>query len=152
MDFHRAADFYLKALAFNRDAGDRVRQTTNLINLGATAFAQDDLKTAASYYSEGLKIASNMADMNGTLYCLEGIAGSCWAIRRPQTAATLLGATGAQRTINNLLIEPADRLLYDRSLTRVREALTEEDFSRLFSEGGRMKLDEAVALALSEPN
>jgi len=151
-DFDRAADFYLKALAFNREAGDRVRQTTNLINLGATAFSQDDLKTAASYYREGLTIASNMDDMNGTLYCLEGIAGSCWAIESPQAAATLLGAADAQRTVNNLFIEPADRLLYDRSVTRVREALTEEVFSRLFSEGRRMKLDEAVALALSEPN
>ena len=151
-DFDRAADFYLKALAFNREAGDRVRQTTNLINLGATALSQDDLKTAASYYREGLTIASSMDDMNGTLYCLEGIAGSCWAITSPPTAATLLGAADSQRTINNLFIEPADRLLYDRSITRVREALTEEVFSRLFSEGSRMKLDEAVALALSEPN
>jgi tetratricopeptide (TPR) repeat protein len=151
-DFDRAADFYLNALAFNREAGDRVRQTTNLINLGATAFSQDDLKTAASYYREGLTIASNMADMNGTLYCLEGIAGSSWAIKSPQAAATLLGAADAQRTVNNLFIEPADRLLYEQSVTRVREALTEEVFSRLFSEGRRMKLDDAVALALSEPN
>jgi len=149
MDFDRAAEFYLKALAFNREAGDRVSQTTNLINLGATAFAQDDLAAAASYYHEGLVLASNMAVMNGTLYCLEGIAGSCWVIKRPETAATLLGAADAQRTINNLFIEPADRLLYERSIRRAREALTEKEFIRLFSEGSRLKLDEAVALALS---
>jgi len=149
-DFDRAADFYLKALAFNREAGDRVRQTTNLINLGATALAQDDFKTADSYYREGLTIASNMDDMNGTLYCLEGIAGAYWAVKKPQAAAKLLGAADGQRTANNLFIEPADRLLYDRSVTRIREALTEKIFSSLFSEGSRMKLDEAVALALSE--
>ena len=148
-DFDRAADFYRKALVFNRAAGDRVRQTTNLINLGATALAQDDLKTAGSYYREGLMIASNMADMNGTLYCLEGIAGAYWAVKKPQAAAKLLGAAEAQRTDNNLFIEPADRLLYDRSVTRVREALTQEAFSHLFGEGSRMKLEEAVALALS---
>lgn len=91
-----------------------------------------------------------MADMNGTLYCLEGIAGAYWAVKKPQAAAKLLGAADAQRTANNLFIEPADRLLYDRSETRVGEALTEEVFSSLFSEGNRMKLDEAVALALSE--
>jgi non-specific serine/threonine protein kinase len=148
-DFERATDFYLKALAFNREAGDRVRQTTNLINLGATALSQNDLTTAASYYREGLTIASKMDDMNGTLYCLEGMAGTYWAIRSQQTAATLLGAADEQRTLNNLLIEPADRLLYEKSVTRVREALTEEAFSRWFSEGRHMKLDEAVALALS---
>lgn len=149
MDFDRAAEFYLKALAFNREAGDRVRQTTNLINLGATALVQEDLETAASYYHEGLVIASNMADMNGTLYCLEGIAGSSWAIKKPETAAMLVGAAEAHRTINNLFIEPADRSLYEQSLRRVRDALTDQEFTRLFSEGGRMKLDDAVALALS---
>ena len=149
MDFDRAAEFYLKALAFNRQAGDRVRQTTNLINLGATALAQADLETAAVFYHEGLVIASNMADMNGTLYCLEGIAGSSWATKKPETAAVLLGAADAQRTINNLLIEPADRLLYEQSLRRVRDALTEEEFTRLFAEGSRMRLNDAVVLALS---
>ena len=149
MDFDRAAEFYLKALTFNRQAGDRVRQTTNLINLGATALAQADLETAAVFYHEGLVIASNMADMNGTLYCLEGIAGSSWATKKPETAAVLLGAADAQRTINNLLIEPADRLLYEQSLRRVRDALTEEEFTRLFAEGSRMRLNDAVVLALS---
>lgn len=148
--FDRAADLYLKALAYNREAGDRVRQTTNLINLGATALAQDDLETAASYYREGLKIASEMADMNGTLYCLEGIAGAYWAVRRPTAAAKLFGAAETQRSANNLFIEPADSLLYDRSVSRAREALTEKAFSRLFREGSLMKVDEAVALALSE--
>ena len=149
-DYDRASEFYLEALSFNRQAGDRVRQTTNLINLGATALSQHDLETAASYYREGLTIASKMDDMNGSLYCLEGIAGSYWAMKSPQIAASLLGATEEHRAVNSLFIEPADRLLYDSSVTRVREALTEEVFSRLSSEGRRMKLDEAVTLALAE--
>jgi predicted ATPase len=149
-DFSSAGDFYLKALTFNRQAGDRVRQTTNLINLGATALAQDDLHTAASYYREGLTIASKMDDMNGTLYCLEGFAGSYWAIKNPQTAAKLFGATEALRNSNNLFIEPADLLLYEKSVRRVREALTDKNFSELASEGSHMKMEEVVALALSE--
>ncbi|HEY6122406.1 MAG TPA: winged helix-turn-helix domain-containing protein [Pyrinomonadaceae bacterium] len=148
-EFAQATEYYIKALEFNREAGDRVRQTTNLINLGATALAQNDLPTAASYYREGLTIASKMDDMNGTLYCLEGIAGSYWAVKKPQVAAQLFGATEALRNSNNLFIEPADRLLYERSVARVREALTEKDFSKLVSEGSRMKMEEVVALALS---
>jgi non-specific serine/threonine protein kinase len=148
-DFNSASDFYLKALIFNREAGDRVRQTTNLINLGATALMQNDLQTAASYYREGLTIASKMDDMNGTLYCIEGYAGSHWAIKNPQAAAKLFGAAAALRNSNNLFIEPADRLLYERSVARAREALTEKKFSELVSEGSRMKMEEVVALALS---
>jgi tetratricopeptide (TPR) repeat protein len=148
-DFDGASDFYRKALAFNRQAGDQVRQTTNLINLGATALAQNDLHTAASYYREGLSISSKMDDMNGTLYCLEGLAGSYWAIEKPQIAATLFGAAEALRNLNNLFIEPADRPLYERSVSRVREALTDANYSELVAKGGRMKREEVVALALS---
>jgi hypothetical protein len=148
-DFTSASDFYLEALSFNRQAGDQVRQTTNLINLGATALAQNDLHRAASYYREGLSISSKMDDMNGTLYCLEGLAGSYWAVENPQIAANLLGAAEALRSLNNLFIEPADRPLYEKSVSHVREALTEENYAELVAEGGRMKKEEVVALALS---
>jgi tetratricopeptide (TPR) repeat protein len=147
-DFDSASDFYLKALGFNRQAGDQVRQTTNLINLGATALSQNDLHTAASYYREGLSISSKMDDMNGSLYCLEGLAGSYWAIEKPQIAAKLFGAAEALRSLNNLFIEPADRPLYEKSVSRVREALTEENYLESVSEGSRMKKEEAVVLAL----
>jgi predicted ATPase/DNA-binding winged helix-turn-helix (wHTH) protein len=149
-DYNRAADFYRQALAFNREAGDLVRETTNLINLGATALLQKDLEAAGSFYRDGLKISSKMADMNGTLYCLEGVAGAYWAVRKPELAASLFGAAESSRQGNNLLIEPADRPPYDQSVLLVRNSLTDEAFAEFFAKGRKLKLEEAVALALAE--
>lgn len=149
-DYERAGDFYRQALAINREIGDLVRQTTNLINLGATALSQKDLEAAGSFYRDGLKISSKMADMNGTLYCLEGVAGAHWAVRKPERAASLFGAAEALREANNLFIESADRLSYDQSVALVRDSLTEKAFADLFAKGRKLKLEEAVAMALAE--
>lgn len=149
-DLSQAAEHYSMALNFNRQAGDRVRQTTNLINLGATALMQGELDKASSYYREGLEISSKMADMNGTLYCLEGVAGTYWADRKPETAALIFGATEALRSSTNLFLEPADRPPYDQSVARVRASLNAIEFENLLADGSRMKLDETVELALSK--
>jgi predicted ATPase/DNA-binding winged helix-turn-helix (wHTH) protein len=148
-DYTRATDYYLQSLACNRIAGDLVRQTTSLINLGATALLQNDLEAAGSFYRDGLEISSKMADMNGTLYCLEGLAGSHWAMLNPERAALLFGAAYASRETNNLFIEPADRLPYDRSVAFVRDSLTEEIFTACFAKGRKLGLDTAVILALA---
>lgn len=149
-ELDRAAEHYSMALRFNREAGDRVRQTTNLINLGATALMQGDAERAAGYYREGLEIGSKMADMNGTLYCLEGMAGARFAGQKPETAALIFGATEAIRTANNLFLEPADRLVYEQAVARVRDALTDAKFADIFAEGAGMTLGETVALAITQ--
>lgn len=145
-----AAEFYSRALELNIEAGDRVRQTTNLINLGATAVMQNDISSASDFYRRGLKIASEMADRNGTLYCLEGIAGTYWAECNPATAAKLYGAAEALRTANNLALEAADRLPYEQSISRVRSFLDDNSFEELFADGRLIKLDDAVTIALLE--
>jgi hypothetical protein len=86
--------------------------------------------------------------MNGTLYCLQGVAGSYWAKRDPEKAAVLFGAASAARIATNLLIEPADRLLYENSVASVHAAVPDA-FAELFEKGRSIGLDQAVELGLS---
>lgn len=149
-DFTLAAELYRKALGYNRQAGDRVRQTTNLINLGVTALSQNDFDKAAEFYKEGLEISSGMADMNGSIYCLEGLAATYWTNKDPERAAVLFGAASAARSANNLLLEPADRVPHDRSIERLRGLLAGERFDLLFTEGTQLGVEAAVALAFGQ--
>ena len=150
-DYGRAGDFYQKALAINRETGDSARQVTNLVNLGATALAQENYEAASLFYKEGLKISSRMGDVRGGIYCLEGIAGAYWVPRKPDRAALLLGAAQALRAANNLPIEPVDQLTYDQFFTSVRESLADKIFIDLSERGRNVKFEEAVVMALSEP-
>jgi predicted ATPase/Tol biopolymer transport system component/DNA-binding winged helix-turn-helix (wHTH) protein len=149
-DYKNAADYYGRALRYNREAGDRVRQTTCLINLGATALMQNDRKAAGEFYRNGLEISSEMEDMNGTLYCLEGIAGSYWAFHDAQRASLIFGAAHTIRQKNGLLLEPADQVPYRESVSFVRESLGTEAFNDNFSKGTGTPLQAAVALALDK--
>ncbi len=149
-DYEQAGDFYRQALAINRETGDLARQVTNLINLGATALSEGNSEAAGSFYKKGLKISSGMGDVRGAIYCLEGVAGAYWAAREPERAALLLGAAEVLREANNLPIEPADRLPYDRSIALVRDSLTEKAFADSYAKGRKVKLDEAVASALAQ--
>ncbi|MFL6467437.1 MAG: winged helix-turn-helix domain-containing protein, partial [Pyrinomonadaceae bacterium] len=149
-EFKQAAEFYGRALKYNRDAGDRVRQTTCLINLGATALMQDDRESAGAFYRNGLEISSEMEDMNGSLYCLEGMAGSYWALHDPERACLIFGAAHMGRQKNNLLLEPADQVPYEESVALVREALGKDSFTAKFSKGSEMGLDSAISLALDK--
>lgn len=149
-DYERAADLYAQALTLNREMGDLYRQATNLVNLGATALSQEDLHAAGSFYREGLRISSNMSDVRGAIYCLEGMAGAYWAERDHERAVLLLGAATASREAMSLPIEPADRLPYDQCFALVSGLLTEKEFAELLEVGRKMKLDEAVTLALEE--
>ena len=149
-DYDHAAEFYGRALKYNRDAGDRVRQTTCLINLGATSLMQEDREAAGSFYREGLEISSQMEDMNGTLYCLEGLAGSYWASRDAERSSMIFGAADAGRRANDLLLEPADKIPYERSVDLVRDSLGAESFKVNFANGSKLSLNEAAALAIEK--
>ena len=148
-DYEGAQEYYERALELNREVGDRVRQTTSLVNLGATSLLRLDVARAGRFYREGLEISSKMVDMNGTIYCLEGLAGSHLASEDPTRAAMIFGAAEAAREMHNLYIEPADRIPYELSIARVRESIKENQFNELFSKGKNMTLERAVEIALS---
>lgn len=150
--YDKAASFYQRSLEYNREIRDLVRQTTNLINLGTTALLQGDRESASAFYRDGLKISSKMVNIHGTLYCLQGIAGSEFAVRHPETAALILGASETLRRENNLVIEPADVLPFEQSANFARSRISEQLFDEFFAKGQKMKLEDAIALALSEPN
>jgi predicted ATPase/DNA-binding winged helix-turn-helix (wHTH) protein len=149
-NYSQAANFYNQAFSLNKEIGDLYRQVTNLVNLGATALSQKDSKAAGLFYKEGLSISSAMSDVRGSIYCLEGVAGAYWTPSDPERATVLLGAASASREAMSLPIEPADRPVYNQCVTLVRNALNEFEFANSFAAGRKMKLAEALAMALKE--
>jgi hypothetical protein len=45
---------------------------------------------------------------------------------------------------------PVEQVSVDRDLAAIRSALTEDEFYNFFSEGSRMTMEQAIALALEE--
>jgi predicted ATPase/DNA-binding CsgD family transcriptional regulator len=77
---------------------------------------------------------------------LAGVAGLALAWGEPRAAARLFGATRGHRAF---LGSAAASVAVDEDLAAARAALGEEAFATAWAEGERLRLDEAVAYALS---
>ncbi|MCA1625944.1 MAG: hypothetical protein LC768_05745 [Acidobacteria bacterium] len=64
-------------------------------------------------------------------------------------AAQLAGAAEHLRESLGFDTEPAERLFRDTYLADLNSVLTEENFSKLFQQGSKMKIENAVAMAIS---
>ncbi len=85
--------------------------------------------------------------MASGVWLLGGVAG---ASGLPERGARLLGASEAMREAIGSMLEPEDRIEYDRDVAIVRSQLDEEAFAKAWAEGRRMSMEQAVAYALEE--
>lgn len=68
-----------------------------------------------------------------------------------ERAAALLGRARATRQeLNAISTDPIEVAELEGALTQLATALGEDECDRVMSEGARMSLDEAVALAIDE--
>lgn len=78
---------------------------------------------------------------------LEAIAGVTGETGRREHSARLLGAADALRERNGYARVPWEAARYDADLALARETLGTEAFQTALTQGARLSIDEAVALA-----
>jgi len=120
------------------------------LGLGYTADAAGDLAGARAHFGECLRIIGELGHKLITCGCLGGLAIAAAADRRPERAATLLGAaTAIRRTINashSQFVKDAQR----DGESVARQALGDLAFARAFDAGGALTIEQARALAERE--
>ena len=150
-----ARSLYEEAVTICRQL-NRTYSTANILtNLGAAEFGEGNYAAAYSHFAEGLTMHRESGDeiIGGKIdisYALDGLAAL--AARRGETelAAKLAGATERIRESINYNIEPAERRFRDAYLADLRKVLSDDDFSKAYGEGRKLKLAEGVALALGQ--
>ena len=152
-DDARALPLYEEALAICRRLANKYAVSNILNNLAAAEYGAGDYEAAASHFTESLtmllvsgdKVIGNKIDLS---YALDGFAAL--AVRRGEAelAAKLAGAAGHLRESIKYNIEPAERRFRQAYLASLRALLPESAFSQAYRQGRKMRLDEAVALAL----
>jgi hypothetical protein len=146
---------YEEALAICRELGNQYAIGNILNNLAAFEYSEGDYKAAYSQFAESLTMAQELgdkivADKIAISYALDGFAALAVQRNEADLAARLAGAAEQLRESINYNIEPPERRFRDRYLASLRAMLSEGDFSTAYQQGRKMRLDEAVALALGE--
>jgi tetratricopeptide (TPR) repeat protein len=143
------------ALTICRQLGNQYAIGNILNNLASVEYGEGDYTAAYSHFAESLTMAQELGDKIvgdriAISYGLDGFAAL--AVRRGETdlAARLAGAAEQLRESIKYNIEPAERRFRDAYLASLRTVLSESSFSAAYGQGRKLKLDEAIALALGE--
>jgi predicted ATPase/serine/threonine protein kinase len=151
----QARPLYEEALAICRRLGNQYAIGNILNNLAAAEYVLEDYETSSLHFAEALKMAQASGgkiagDKIAISYALDGFGALAVARNKLDVATQLAAAAERLRESINYNIEPAERRFRDAYVSSAQSKLTETDFSTAYSSGRRLKLGQALSLALLE--
>jgi predicted ATPase/DNA-binding XRE family transcriptional regulator len=149
-DLERAVSLYDESLALFREHGERQGAAAALHNLGHVALSRGDARRAKSLFMESLSLFRELDFAWSVADCLTGLAGVAGLEGRPQEAALLYGAAEAAHEAidaSGMLIDPANKLAWDREMAAARGTIDEATWEQAWSAGRAMSLDQALTWA-----
>jgi hypothetical protein len=109
------------------------------------ALDEEELGDALEMYREALEICRESKLRRSTPICLSGISAALAGLGRPEDAVRIGAA--ADRLFEEILSRTADE--EDDDEAALRDALGEERYAELTTEGRALNEEEAIALALA---
>jgi predicted ATPase/DNA-binding CsgD family transcriptional regulator len=133
------------SLALFREIGDRPNTALALCLLAKVEINQGNYATAFDLFEQSL-INSGRGLLNKGLVatCLEGLAIVVAAQSEPVWAARLLGAAESLREAVGIPLPPVERLIYERTVSEVRNRLGDKTFTSAWAEGHTMTPEQAL--------
>jgi non-specific serine/threonine protein kinase len=148
-DYERARELIEESVALLRPLG-KWMLATSLFNLADILLCLGRYKTADEASREGVRCAQETADTRAMTWCLTTLARSAAARNQLDRAARLCGAAeGLSESIGAPLPHFA-RNPMEADMSRVRQALGDERFSKAWTTGRQMTSDAVVAYVLHD--
>jgi non-specific serine/threonine protein kinase len=138
------------SLAICRQLGNKQLISENLVGLGFVEYGNGDYDTAHSRFAEGLIIAQELGDRALISCCLDGFAALAAERGELQHAAQRAGLAKQLCESIGYEMEPAERRFRDTYTAKLKTKMNEADFTNLYEQGRKLKLEEAVSLCLEE--
>ena len=150
-EYARARAYYQEAETWAREAEAPAEDARFNHNFGYLALHEDHLDVAESLFRRSLDMFRVMVMKRGICECLAGLAavaasrgGSDWATPLLAAAETQLNSYGASWWA-------ADQVEVERTRGRLRAALGDGEFDRLWRQGQDMSLEEALTYVSPSP-
>lgn len=143
-----ARPLFAESLAIFRKLNNKEAISSNLKELGVVDFEEGNYDTARSYFTEGLDIVQQLQDKIGISYFLDGFAALAYQHGELYRATRLAGAAECLRESIGYEADSVDRRFRDLYLVQLHTAISQYDFTYLYEQGRKLKLEEAIKLAL----
>ncbi len=144
----QATTLYKESLSLHRELNDEHAVAMEQLNLAFMVLHQGDAATAASLFAESLRTSYARGDKYIMAPNFVGLAGVAVKSGNPARAARLLGSTQAVLEGAGLVLDPDDRLEYDRIASAVRTELGDDAMNSMVTEGRAMHIEQTIGYAL----
>jgi len=148
-DYAQAAVLYSQSLAVLRTLGDHWAACYSLVGLGKVAGYQGNASQATEFYQEALALCQEQDHRELLAECLDGLAHSAARLGQGVRAARLSGAAEQLRVVIDAPRAVVENQWYAEAVEVVRAALDPLTYERVWLEGRRMPIEEAIAYAMS---
>jgi non-specific serine/threonine protein kinase len=149
--YRRAAALYEQSLEGTRGLGDLAHEALVLGNLGQALLAQGKAHDAAARFRDGLRTAREVHEKRAQAASVAGLGAVACATKRFADAARLLGRAEALVEDLGAPLDLVDRVISERALAQVRQALGEAEadlelsIGRTLSDEDILELGESLA-------
>ncbi len=133
-------------------AGDDAHLSLFLANLSYVAEHDGDYHDARRLGCEALRLASSQGRRLMSAWTVDTLAGAELGLGRPERGAVLVGAADQALDLLGVGRHPGDMPEHRRVTSGLRDALGDDRYETLHGEGEQLSLDQAVRLALTEPD
>ncbi len=149
-DYQRAAQLYRETSALFREQGNDVGVAMEHFNMGYVNLRLGNSQLAAKHFEESIVFYRERNNESMVAASLAGLGGVAVAEGKSDRAPRLLGAAEAINRKLGVILDPDDRLEFERDATAARTSLGETKFGAIWAEGQAMSLVQAIAYALNE--
>ncbi|HTL36362.1 MAG TPA: tetratricopeptide repeat protein [Kofleriaceae bacterium] len=140
-----------ESLAIARELGDREGEANTLHDLGKLAAERRDYRSARRLHADSLRIYRALGERCGSACAIEALACVALATDHAVPAIELWGAMNRLREEIGAAVPTRERDAYDHDLASARTTLGDANlFDRIWQDGRRLSLDEAIARALKD--
>lgn len=116
--------------------------------LGIAVHRRCDCEKAATIFRQGVEMAKQKGDTYGVLTGLAGWAASLAELGKEKLAAIMLGSVEALFEGFSKPMDYIDQLEFDRTLQRLHQRLSPNEFNKAWQEGYRLSLSQVLEAAV----
>jgi non-specific serine/threonine protein kinase len=143
-----ARPLFEEALVISKQIDYKLATSGILYNLGAVAYGEGDYKAARSHFAQAVTTSQELGDKIRISCSLDGFAALAAQRGESERAVHFAGLAENLRESIGYEIEPPERRFRDAYISELKTKMKEEEFTKAYEHGRKLKLDEAIALAL----
>jgi predicted ATPase/DNA-binding CsgD family transcriptional regulator len=140
-----AHDYVEESLALFRQIGDKHRTNMTATGLADILRQMGDMREAEKLYVEAIRGWQDYGQFGGIARCIECLAFVAIAENRDKQAARWLGAAEVVRKVSHAEMIANEQEEYQREMAILRGRINLDDFTRSWSEGQVLTLQQVLA-------